>query len=127
VLLTIIEIMLARCTENFISHLNIGFVELASLVSYRFVSIAVATLCLVITNMSIPYLNMVLVVYILLADIYFCVILELILETGAEQLRQGKICRGGTGSQDSTVHPFCQHCDPAVHLLDSVKSMVLNY
>ena len=67
------EIILARCTENFISHLNIGFVELTALVSYRFVPIAIVTLQLVVTNLSIPYLALISVIYVLVVDTYFCV------------------------------------------------------
>lgn len=69
-----IEVILAKCTENTISNLNIGFLELTSLVSYRFVPLSILTIILTITNMSLPYLNLLGVVYLLISDTYFCVI-----------------------------------------------------
>lgn len=70
---TTIEIMLAKCTENAVSHLNISFLELSSLVSYRFVSISAVTILLVITNNSFAVLRWLGVLYALAVDLYYCV------------------------------------------------------
>lgn len=76
-LVSVIEILIAKFSENTISHLNIGFLELTSFVSYRYVPLALLTIILTVTNMSIPYLNLVGVLYLLFSDTYFCVILTL--------------------------------------------------
>jgi len=44
------------------------------LVSYRFVSLSLVVVVLVITNMSIPYLHFVGILYVFLVDTYYVVI-----------------------------------------------------
>lgn len=72
-LLSFAEVVVAKCTENVISNLNIGYLELASLVSYRFVPLSLLTIILALTNLSIPYFHLVGLVYLLISDTYFCV------------------------------------------------------
>ena len=60
-------------TENAISNLNIGVLELISLVSYRFVSLSVVTIMLVITVSYVPPLRYLGVLYALIVDTYYCV------------------------------------------------------
>ena len=94
IIFSFVEIVLAKCSENTISNLNISFLELTSLVSYRFVPLSLLTIILTITNMSIPYLNLIGLVYLLLSDTYFCVqSFQLSVETWAEQLCEGHVQR----------------------------------
>lgn len=68
-----IEVLLAKFTENAISHLNLGIIELISLVSYRFVSLSVVAILLVLTSLSVPFLRYVGILYALAVDTYYCV------------------------------------------------------
>ena len=77
IVFSVIEVLLAKCTENAISNLNIEFLELSSLVSYRFVPLSLLTIVLTLTNMSLPYLNWIGLVYLLISDTYFCVMLDI--------------------------------------------------
>lgn len=72
-LLSFAEVVLAKCTENVISNLNIGYFELASLVSYRFVPLSILSIILTLTNLSIPYLHLIGLAYLLFTDTYYCV------------------------------------------------------
>lgn len=71
--LTSLEVMGAKMTENAISNLNIGVLELISLVSYRFVSLSVVTIVLVVTVSFMPPLRYLGVLYALAVDTYYCV------------------------------------------------------
>jgi len=73
-----VEVLLAKFTENAISNLNLGIIELISLVSYRFVSLSVVTILLVILNLGLSPLRYLGVVYVLAVDTYFCVRMEAI-------------------------------------------------
>lgn len=68
-----IEVLLAKFTENAISNLNLSIIELISLVSYRFVSLSAVAIVLVITGLAIPPLRYLGVVYALVVDTFFCV------------------------------------------------------
>lgn len=68
------EVGLAKFTENAVSHLNLGFIELVSLVSYRFVSLSVVVFILVVTTMSLPFLRYIGIIYALIVDTYYCVL-----------------------------------------------------
>lgn len=72
-ILTFIEVVVAKCSENVVSNLNIGYLELSSLVSYRYVPLAILTIILTLTSLSIPYLNLIGLIYVLITDTYFCV------------------------------------------------------
>ncbi len=72
-LITFCEVGLAKFTENAVSNLNISFIELTSLVSYRFVPLSLVTVILVIANGAVPYLQLIGVIYVLIVDAYFCV------------------------------------------------------
>ena len=76
---TVAEVLLAKGTQNSISNLNIGILELCSLVSYRYVSLSVVVVILVLTNMSIPYLHFIGIAYVFLVDTYYVVIINLTL------------------------------------------------
>jgi hypothetical protein len=72
--------MLAKFTENVVSQLNLGVIELVSLVSYRFVSLSVVVFILVITTMSLPFLSYLGAIYVLFVDTYYCVSIAIIIE-----------------------------------------------
>lgn len=72
-----LEVVLAKFTENAISHLNLGIIELVSLVSYRFVSLSLIAILLVLTSLSVPLLRYIGVIYALIVDTYYCVLLDL--------------------------------------------------
>lgn len=72
--LTLLEVGLAKFTENAVSHLNLGIIELVSLVSYRFVSLSVVVFVLVVTTMSLPFLRYIGIIYALIVDTYYCVL-----------------------------------------------------
>jgi hypothetical protein len=71
--LTALEVLLAKFTENAVAHLNLGVIELFSLVSYRFVSLSAVVFLLVITSDSVPFLRYLGAIYALLEDTYYCV------------------------------------------------------
>lgn len=75
IVFTLFEVALAKFTENAVSHLNLGVIELVSLVSYRFVSLSVVVFVLVITTMSLPFLRYIGIIYALIVDTYYCVLL----------------------------------------------------
>ena len=56
------------------AHLNLGVIELVSLVSYRFVSLSAVVFLLVITSDLLPFLRYLGAVYALLVDTYYCVL-----------------------------------------------------
>ncbi len=68
-----IEVLLAKFTENAVSQLNLGVIELISVVSYRFVSLSVVTILLVLTGLAGSPLRYLGVLYVLTVDTYFCV------------------------------------------------------
>ena len=68
-----VEVLLAKFTENAISNLKLGIIELLSLVSYRFVSLSVVTIVLVVLNLGLSPLRYLGVLYVLAVDTYFCV------------------------------------------------------
>lgn len=68
-----IEVLLAKFTENAVSNLNLGVIELISLVSYRFVSLSVVAILLVVTSLTFPFLRYIGLLYVLAVDTYFCV------------------------------------------------------
>lgn len=68
-----IEVLLAKFTENAVSNLNLGVIELISLVSYRFVSLSVVAILLVVTSLAFPFLRYIGLAYVLAVDTYFCV------------------------------------------------------
>jgi hypothetical protein len=76
-ILSFAEVIVAKCTENVVSNLNIGYLELASVVSYRFVPLALLSIILTLTNLSIPYLHLIGLAYLLVTDTYYCVYIEL--------------------------------------------------
>ena len=76
-LLSFVEISVAKCSETTISNLNIGFLQLTSLVSYRFVPLAILTILLTLLAGVVPYLNLFGLVYLLVSDTYFCVMTKL--------------------------------------------------
>ena len=65
--------LLAKFTENAVANLNLGVIELLSLVSYRFVSLSVVVFVMVITSASLPFLGYLGALYALLVDTYYCV------------------------------------------------------
>ena len=73
-MLSLIEVGVAKFSETTISHLNIGFLRLSSLISYRFVPLALLTVVLAVNGGSIGYVNWVGLAYLLASDTYFCVI-----------------------------------------------------
>ena len=68
-----IEVVLAKFTENAVSNLNLGVLELCCLVSYRFVSLSAVAIVLVLTGLAIPPLKWVGILYALSADTFYCV------------------------------------------------------
>lgn len=68
-----IEVVLAKFTENAVSNLNLGILELCCLVSYRFVSLSAVSIVLVLTGLAIPPLRYVGALYALAVDTFFCV------------------------------------------------------
>lgn len=77
IIFSLIEVGVAKFSEATISNLSIGFLELTSLVSYRFVPLALLTIALSVNGGLIPYLNLVGMAYLLVTDTYFCVIMLL--------------------------------------------------
>ena len=75
---TMLEVLLAKFTENAVSNLNLGILELICLVSYRFVSLSVVAILLVLTGLAIPFLRYIGIVYALLVDTFYCVLIDLI-------------------------------------------------
>lgn len=75
---TMIEVLLAKFTENAVSNLNLGVIELISLVSYRFVSLSVVAILLVVTSLAFPFLRYIGLFYVLAVDTYFCVSFSLL-------------------------------------------------
>lgn len=75
-ILSFAEVMVAKCTENVVSNLNIGYLELASVVSYRFVPLSILSIILTLTNLSVPYLHLIGLAYLLVTDTYYCVHVE---------------------------------------------------
>lgn len=73
-----IEVLLAKFTENAVSNLNLGVIELISLVSYRFVSLSVVAILLVVTSLAFPFLRYIGLFYVLAVDTYFCVSFSLL-------------------------------------------------
>jgi hypothetical protein len=71
---TMIEVALAKFTENAVSNLNLGVLELICLVSYRFVSLSMVAIVLVLTGLAFPPLRYVGVVYALVVDTFYCVL-----------------------------------------------------
>jgi hypothetical protein len=74
---TALEVLLAKFTENVVAQLNLGVIELVSLVSYRFVSLSAVVFVLVLTSAALPLLAYLGAAYALLADTYYCVPLPL--------------------------------------------------
>jgi len=70
---TMIEVALAKFTENAVSNLNLGVLELICLVSYRFVSLSAVSIILVLTGLAIPPLRWVGIIYALAVDTFYCV------------------------------------------------------
>ena len=70
---TFIEVSLAKFTENAVSNLNLGIIELISLVSYRFVSLSLVAILLVLSNTYFGFLRYIGIIYALVVDTYYCV------------------------------------------------------
>lgn len=68
-----IEVLMAKFTENAVSNLNLGIIELISLVSYRFASLSAVAILLVLTSLALPPLRYIGVIYVLIVDTYYCV------------------------------------------------------
>ena len=68
-----IEVLMAKFTENAVSNLNLGLIELISLVSYRFASLSAVAILLVLTSLTLPPLRYIGVIYVLIVDTYYCV------------------------------------------------------
>ncbi len=68
-----IEVLMAKFTENAVSNLNLGIIELISLVSYRFASLSAVAILLVLTSLTLPPLRYIGVIYVLIVDTYYCV------------------------------------------------------
>lgn len=110
-LLSLAEVVVAKCTENVISNLNIGYLELSSLVSYRFVPLSLLSIILTLTNLSIPYLHLIGLVYLLITDTYFCVSFDSYIETRVERICQGYVQRRRSWYKDCSPRSFHRNFD----------------
>ena len=73
---TMIEVLLGKFTDNTVSNLNLGILELICLVSYRFVSLSFVTVILVLTGLVFPPLRYLGVLYALAVDTFYCVVMN---------------------------------------------------
>lgn len=110
-LLSFMEVVVAKCTENVISNLNIGYLELASLVSYRFVPLSLLSIILTLTNLSIPYLHLIGLVYLLITDTYYCVKLDWYIEIRTERICQRYVQRRRAWNKDCSPRSFLCNFD----------------